>query len=164
MDRPRLKIQLEPIDSLIEVIGIIGLILLIGLPIIYFSELPETIPRHFGFNGQPDGFSGKGIIWTLPIVGVVMYVGMFWLNKYPHIFNYPQQITEDNAERLYKMATRMMRTLNALIACIFAYITHSTIQTALGNQNGLGTLFTPVFMVLIFGTVGYFLFKSVKKE
>ena len=46
---------------------------------------------------------------------------MFWLNKYPHLFNYPQQITKENAERLYTVGTGMIRTINALITWIFVY-------------------------------------------
>jgi len=164
MTRPRINIKLEPIDRIIELIGIVGLLILIGLPIIYFNELPDTMPIHFGLNGQADAWSDKGTVWMLPIIGIVMYLGMFLLNKFPHIFNYPQKITKDNAEKLYRTATRMVRTLNALIACLFAYITYSTIQTALGNQNGLGDLFMPIFMILIFGTTAYFLYKSIKKE
>ena len=164
MERPKIKIKQTPVDIMTEIIGIIGLILLIGLPLYYFDKLPETIPRHFGANGEPDGFSGKGIIWTLPIIGVIMYVGMFWLIKYPHIFNYPQQVTKANAERLYTIGTRMIRTLNSIITCIFSYITYSTIETALGNQNGLGTWFTPVFIILMFGLTGYFLYQSMSKK
>ena len=164
MERPRIKIKKTSVDFATEIVGIIGLLLLIGLPLYYFEKLPETIPRHFGANGEADGFSGKGIIWTLPIIGMVMYVGMFWLNKYPHIFNYPQQVTKENAERLYTIGTRMIRTLNSIITCIFAYITYSTIQTSLGNQDGLGTWFTPVFVILIFGVTGYFLYQSMSKK
>ena len=164
MERPKFKIELTPVDKATELIGIIGLLILIALPIYFFDKVPDTIPRHFGANGEPDGFSGKGIIWTLPIIGIVMYVGMFWLNKYPHIFNYPQQVTKDNALRLYTIGTKMIRTLNAIITCVFAYITYSKIQTALGNQDGLGTWFTPVFMILIFGVTGYFLYQSMNKK
>ena len=134
------------------------------MPLYYFEKLPETIPIHFVANGEADGFSGKGIIWTLPIIGMVMYVGMFWLNKYHHIFNYPQQVTKENAERLYTIGTRMIMTLNSIITCIFAYITYSTIQTSLGNQDGLGTWFTPVFVILIFVVTGYFLYQSMSKK
>ena len=157
MERPRISIKLEPIDLIIEGIGILGLIALITLPFMYYNLLPETIPRHFGITGEVDAYSGKGLIWILPLIGILMYVGMFWLNKYPHIFNYPQEITKENAERQYKMATRMIRVLNAIITCVFAYITYTIIQTALGNQEGLGSLFTPVFLILVFGTLVYFL-------
>ena len=164
MERPRIKIRKTSVDFATEIAGIIGLLLLISLPLYYFDKLPQTIPRHFGANGEPDGFSGKGIIWIFPIIGIVMFVGMFWLNKYPHIFNYPQQVTKENAERLYTIGTRMIRTLYSIITCIFAYITWSIIQTALGNQDGLGTRFTPVFIIIIFGVTGYFLYQSMNKE
>ena len=68
MERPKLKIELAPVDKATELIGIIGLLILIALPIYFFDKLPEIIPRHFAANGEPDGFSGKGIIWTLPII------------------------------------------------------------------------------------------------
>jgi len=159
MNRPRITIQRKPIDWVIEFIGIVGLIILIGLPIIYFSELPDIIPVHFGFNGQPDGFGTKAVIWVMPLLGGMLYLGMSLLNKHPHIFNYPQKVTEDNAERLYKTATRMMRVLNALVACIFAYITFAIIQTALGNHNGLGTIFMIILLILILGITIYSSYK-----
>ena len=164
MERPKIKIKLTTADVVIELIGFIGLILMIGLPLYFFDQLPETIPRHYGANGEPDGFSGKGIIWTLPAIGLVLYLGMYWLNKYPHSYNYPQKVTEENAERLYSVATKMIRTLNAIITCMFAYITFATIQTALGNQSGLGKLFLPISLLLTFGVLGYFTIKSTNKQ
>jgi len=164
MERPKIKIELEPIDKIIEWVGVLGLIILIGLPLYYYNELPETVPRHFGANGKPDAYSGKGIIWTLPVIGFAMYFGLIWLNKYPHIFNYPQKVTQENAKRLYATGKRMIRTLNTLITWIFAYITYSTIQVALGNQSGLGTWFLPIFMISTLGTTAYLLFGLMKKE
>lgn len=159
-----MKIELESIDKIIEWLGVLGLLILIGLPLYYFNELPETIPRHFGADGKPDAFSGKGIIWTLPVIGLAMYTGLFWLNKYPHIFNYPQQVSQENAKRLYTVGKRMIRTLNTLITCLFAYITYSTIQVALGNQSGLGTWFLPVFLILTLGTTAYFLSRFMRRD
>ncbi len=71
MTRPKIKIEPEPIDRIVESIGVIGIILLIGLPVFYYSSLPDIIPKHYGLSGEPDGFSGKGIIWTLPAIGLV---------------------------------------------------------------------------------------------
>ena len=164
MTRPKIKIENEPIDWIVQSIGIIGIILLIGLPIFHYSSLPDIIPRHYGFNGKPDGFSGKGIIWTLPAIGLVMYAGMAILTKFPHIFNYLIEITSENAERQYKIATKLLRFLNTIIVCVFCYITYATIQTALGKQSGLGSYFTPIFMVLIFGSIGIYLYKSIKEN
>lgn len=164
MERPKMKIELEPIDKIIEWLGVLGLVILIGLPLYYFDQLPSTIPRHFGADGEPDAFSGKGIIWTLPVIGFVMYAGLFLLNKNPHIFNYPQKITQENAKRLYTIGTRMIRTLNTLITWVFAYITYATVQVALGNQSGLGTWFLPLFMISTLGITAYFLYMLMKKD
>jgi len=163
MKRPRINIQLDPIDWVVKFIGIVGLITLIALPVIYFNALPDIIPVHFGFNGQADGFGTKDVIWIMPLLGSMLYLAMSLLNKHPHIFNYRQKVTEDNAERLYRTATKMMRILNALVACIFAYMTFATIQTALGNQNGLGGMFIIIFLILIFGFTGYFSYKMNKQ-
>jgi uncharacterized membrane protein len=35
------------------------LLLLLGLPVIYWWQLPEVIPIHYGANGLPDGFGPK---------------------------------------------------------------------------------------------------------
>jgi uncharacterized membrane protein len=164
MERPRLKIELSPTDRLIETLGFIALLALIGLPLYYYNQLPDSIPRHFGLNGEPDAYSGKAIIWTLPAIGLILFSGMYWLNKHPHIFNYPQEITEENAERLYTGATRMMRSLNTTIAFVFAYISFSTIRTALGEQAGLGTWFSPVFISALLLIVGLYLFQSNGKK
>ena len=164
MERPKIKIELEPIDKLIELIGFLGLIALIVLPIYYFGKLPETIPSHFGANGAPDGYSGKNTIWILPIIGTLMYIGMFWLNKYPHKFNFPQKVTKENAKRLYTTGTKMIRILNVITTCFFAYITYATIQTSLESQSGLGNWFVPLVLILTLGFTGYFLFKSMSRK
>ena len=43
-------------------------------------------------------------------------------------------------------------------------MTYSTIQTALGNQDGLGVWFTPLFMIMMFGTTMFFLYKSMREK
>ena len=97
MERPRLTITSEPIDKIIETLGIAGLLWLLGSSVYYYDSLPEIIPRHFNAYGQPDGYSQKEIIWTLPILGCLLYAGMTWLSRYPHLFNYPQKVKQKNA-------------------------------------------------------------------
>ncbi len=56
----------------------------------------------------------------------------------------------------------MIRLLNTLIVFNFSYITYATIKTALGEQSGLGNYFIAVFLISIFGTIGYFIYKLLK--
>ena len=164
MARPDIKIKLGTIDIFTEILGICAILILVGLPLYYYGELPDRIPSHYGPDGKPDDYSGKGILWLLPVIGVILFLGMQILNRYPRSFNYPKKITEDNARHMYGMATKMIRMMNTVIACAFAYIMYATIQTALGNQEGLNSYFTLTFLVVILGMSGYFLYRSVRKE
>ncbi|MEO0341210.1 MAG: DUF1648 domain-containing protein, partial [Bacteroidota bacterium] len=66
MQRPIIDLPLEPLDRLLEFIALVSLAALVLLPILYFEQLPEKIPSHFGPGGLPDGYSDKSIIWLLP--------------------------------------------------------------------------------------------------
>lgn len=164
MERPKIKIDLDISDFIIEIIGAIFIIMMIAWPLYFFNELPDIIPSHFNAAGEPDGFSQKNTIWSMPALGLFSYISMFILNKFPHIFNYPKEITEENAERQYRIATKLIRTLNVLIAAGFFYISLRTIQTALNEQNGLGTFFLPIFLLTIFGTIGVYMYQALKKN
>ena len=162
--KPKIEIEYELIDWIVESIGVIAIVILVILPIYHYGSLPDIIPSDYGSNGEPDGYSGKGVIWLFPVFGFVMYFGVTVLNRFPHIYNYPKEITQENAHRQYKLATRLLRILNTIIACGFCYLIYSTIQIAHGNQNGLGNYFISVFMVSIFGTIGTYLYKSITEK
>lgn len=164
MERPKIEIQKEPVDYILEILGIIGLAALIIAPLLFYSELPDKIPMHYNATGEPDGFGGKFILWLLPLVGLFLYLGLTWLNRFPHVFNYPIQISEENAERQYKNSVRMIKTLNALITLSFAYMTWATINTAMGKMDGLGGLFLPIFLTITSGSLAYFIIKSIKSK
>ena len=162
---PKLKIELEPFDWILEGIGIVAVVCLIALPFVYMDELPDQIPQHFDIHGQVDKYGGKGMLWFLPILGVVLYGGMVLLNRFPHVFNYPVKITHENTLRQYTMATRLIRQINTLIVVFFLVLSYQTIQISLGNQGSMSSWFVIGFLALIFGiTIGYFVRVRKAKE
>ena len=93
-----------------------------------------------------------------------MFIMFYFIKKIPHTFNYGVKITEENAEAQYRIALRLMHSLNAIIMISFAYINYSTIQIALAKATGLGSAFTPVFLLGIFGVIGFSIYKSFERE
>lgn len=162
-DRPIIKLEWSAMDKIMEGLGFLALVLLLVLPIYFYPELPDRIPRHYDASGQVTAYGAKGMIWLMPIMGLITYAGLFFLNKVPHIFNYPTAITPENAEKQYRGATRMMRTLNLAIVFIFLYLTYSTIQTSLGVQEGVGEFFMGVAMGLLTAIIVIYLAWSLKK-
>ncbi len=164
MNRPKIKIALDLFDKMVEGVGLLALLFLIGVPVVYYGDLPAAIPGHYGFSGVPDAFIDPATIWFLPALGLVLYIGMTALSRFPHILNYPIEITAENAGRVYRLASKMVRVIKTEIVCMFSYITYSTIQTALGKQSGLGNYLIMIFVVLIFGTIVYFMTSMIRDK
>ena len=161
-ERPKIKLELTTADKTFEIIGWLLVISVWGLTITNYANLPETILTHYNGAGQADRFGGKATILTLPLIATVLFVGLTILNKFPHIFNYPTNITQDNALRQY--ATRMIRYLKLIIVVIFGLIEFKTIQIANGQADGLGIWFLPMTLGLIFIPLIYFVVKLFKAK
>lgn len=126
MSRPRIQLTLTPLEKMAEgvTIGVL-LIHLIVIAIVYPS-LPQTIPTHYGLDLKADGFGPKTTILMLPGIHLIITSLLFWLNTKPHIFNYPVEVTDQNAKKLYRSATQMLRILNITVSVIFLSISLKT--------------------------------------
>jgi uncharacterized membrane protein len=163
-ERPKIMLQLSSIDILLEILGWCIIIAVWVLIIINYSSLPNTIPTHYNGTGQVDGFGGKSNILALPIISTILYIGLTILNRYPHIFNYPIKITQENAFRQYTTVTRLIRTLKLSIVLIFGFLVFKTIQNTKGETDGLGIWILPFTLALIFIPIIYFTIKSFKEK
>ncbi len=161
-ERPKIKLIPTNADMLVELLGWIVLLTIWGWTFTYYSSLPDTIPTHFNAAGEADGFGTKVSLIALPVIATLLFIGLTVLNRYPHSFNYPTAITQDNALQLYTLATRMLRFLKLVLVVVFGGIEFMTIQHATGKGAGLGVWFLPLTLVLIFLPLIYFVVKSVQ--
>lgn len=164
MTRPRIKIELTVTDKAVEIIGWFALLAIWVLAISNYSNLPDTIPTHYNGMGNADGFGNKTNILILPLIANILFVGITIINKFPHIFNYPTQITVENALRQYTNATRMLRFMKLILVILFGLITFKTIKGANGQSFGLGVWFLPLTLGLIFIPLTYFIIKSFRTK
>ena len=119
-----------------------------------WSSLPAEIPQHFGASGRPDATGARWTILVLPAVGVILYVALTVLARFPHKANYLWPITEENAARQYRLARTVLTAVKGEIVWFFGYVVQQTIQVATGSAEGLGAIFLPIFLVVTFGTLG----------
>lgn len=162
--RPVLTIPSTPLEKLFSAGALLGLLALIGITIWGFLVAPATIPTHFNLQGVPDSYGGKASFLFLPIVGIVLYALFAVLARYPHTYNYPRPITQENAARQYQLARTLLRWLNLVICWLFASIQWGTIQAALHQAQGLfvGVLIAAVTIPLI--SVVYYLIVSAREN
>lgn len=160
--RPAIKIAYSKLEKLFEGISLIGIALNVYIILRYYNVLPDTIPRHYGAAGVPDGYAGKSSLFFIPIVMLSLNILLTVLSRFPHTFNYAVEINEENAKVQYHAARIMMIIMKAEIVCCFTYIEGKTVMVALGKAKGLGIGFLPVFLILVFGTIGVYINRSLK--
>lgn len=160
--RPKIKMELSPIDKVMEQLAFVLLFVLWGVSLYAFLKLPAIIPIHYNVVEKADNYGNKNTLLILPVIATVIYLTLSYLNKYPHIFNYMVKITTENAARQYSIATRMLRFLNVSILTVFTVLILLIYLTTLGVINGLGAWFLPLVLMLFLVPAAVSLVKAFK--
>ncbi len=163
ISRPRIQIPLNNTDRFLEFSGWAFLAVTWGYLIFNYGALPETIPTHFNASGHADGFGSKISIILLPVIATVFYAGLTFLNRFPHVFNYPRAVTPQNAGVLYRRATLIIRYLKLGLVLLFGIVTYKSIGVSLGREKGLGVWLLPVILISSFSFVLYTIVTLSKK-
>lgn len=92
-------------------------LILIAIPFGYaayiYSSLPETIPTHFNYKGEADGFGGKDSIFLGP--GILGAVSLFTFFLLSNIKNFdPKRAKEEDNGMMKKFALLTVAFLSAL--------------------------------------------------
>lgn len=131
--------------------------------LIQFDALPNQVPSHYNGAGEVDGWGGKEQLFLLPIIAAGLWIGMSVLERHPHTYNYNYiNLTKDNAELQYKNGRRMMNVLKNEILLFFSFITVQNIRVASGTAEGMGVFFLPVLLIVVFGSVLFFILRMLR--
>ncbi|MGD7044672.1 DUF1648 domain-containing protein [Jeotgalibacillus proteolyticus] len=160
--RPVLNLPKTSLEKGLNVAALLVFTALLIYLFVYASSLPDQIPTHFNAAGEPDDWSSTGFILLLPLIGVILWVGLTILERYPHVYNY-LRLTENNVEYQYRNARMMINIIKNLILIFFSYLTWQSVEVGLQQSDGIGEGFVYVFNGLLFGTVLIFVIRSLTK-
>lgn len=95
------------------------------VPLAAMPSLPETIPVHFNFQGQPDRFASKSgwELWFSPVAATVLGVFMMILLRYPRLFNVPRKreiaaLPEPQRGIVYDLMREMMLAIAVIVQAL----------------------------------------------
>lgn len=136
-------------DWILEVSSLIALVFAL-LPLFFYGDIGEDqlIPIHYNAHGEIDGWGDRSYLWNISLLTALFYAGFTILERYYKKFNYPIEITPDNANSLHRLGVRLMRHLKLLTTLMFAYINLTFFNFAI-NKEGEGEL--GMFMPLLLG-------------
>ncbi|MFB2895230.1 DUF1648 domain-containing protein [Aerosakkonemataceae cyanobacterium BLCC-F50] len=157
--RPIITMPQSQLALVLNIITVVGVLLSLIIAIRGWFILPDVIPIHFNLSGQPNGWGSKAIIWLFPALAIIISVGLTFLSRYPRLFNYPVQITPENAARQYQIACSLLNFFKAELAWIFAYTVWLIYYLGSSSSTESGILGLPLILLVIsiFTTVGFYL-------
>ena len=164
LDKPKIQLILTTTDRVLDGIALGGLAILWTYTIVSYASLPTTIPTHFNFKGEIDNYGNKAALFILPVIMSLVVLGMTYLNKYPHIFNYPRKITAENAEYEYRKATRLIRIIKAVISIFAVLITITIVQSSKAGYSTMKWWMLPVFIIAMITPIIISLFSKKKNK
>jgi uncharacterized membrane protein len=146
------------LDWTLEAASLGILLAIFGVAGFCWKNLPARIPRHFNASGNPDAWGGKNGLLLLPLTSFGIYILLTMASRYQNLINIPMAVARD-APEVQSLLLGMSTLLKAILLCIFLYLTWATVNTATGRLHGLGTLFPPASIAVVFITLGFYLFK-----
>ena len=143
----------------LEVLGLVvlGILYWITYAALYGAErLPGRVPTHFDISGQPNAWGSPQILWLLPAVGTGLYLLMTGLAALRFTrYNLPVNVTGANLPYIQDQTAMMVAWIKLETLGLLVYIQNAIIQGARDGKFRLSPLVVPLFLVVIFTTVGW---------
>ena len=127
-----------------------------------WTRLPEQIPTHFDASGNIDGYGGKGVIFLLPVMMIVMMVVLTVTEHMPQSWNFGNiRITPQNQYQIYSEGRNMLLSMKLIIMLLFCFM---TVMQVRGTAMPVFTM--PVVLAVIFGDFLFWMIRiyRYKKE
>ena len=135
-------------DKIMEIAAIFILLAATIFVLVNWSTLPDQIPSHYDFKGEPDDYSGRGTLIFLMVTGWLVVLPIIILARFPNLWNTGVERTPANAAVINRITRDMLSVIILSMAILFGYM---MITPVLGIA--MGRWFMPLFLVLIFGNI-----------
>lgn len=146
--RPPRTYVTDPVTRAVRVLGLVAIAAVAAWLLLRYPALPQTVPTHFGPDGQADAWGDKSSVLLLVPLMVALGALIAWASTKPRWFNLPVPVTEQNAQRLYREGERMLVWMLPAIALLFAGIAMSTVGLAGGPLAWIGVAAMVVAMLI----------------
>lgn len=148
-------------DWILEGVSALAIVAAIGDVAMHWSILPARIPVHFGAAGSPNAWGDRNMLLILLATTFVMAVVLTLAENYQRLINIPMKVDRDSPE-VRRLLRSMVIALKAVITVSSVWIIDLTMRTAVGEANGLGRAFLPLFLAAIVLPIAYSLVKLAR--
>ena len=125
----------------LEGIALGGVLSPFAITALFWSELPERIAVHFDFEGQPNGWGPRALMFTIPVINSMSYLLLTAIGSRAHSMqgmNLPAKVNRDHPE-VRRLGRELISWVKALMTLLMSYLTWGKAQVALGRSAAMGS-------------------------
>ena len=159
VSRDRKKMPIPHSDRLLELVALAMVIMMLVLTGILYSKAPDTVPTHFNFAGDVDGWGGKGFYWILAaimLVGMIICASAAYNRK---LVNLPIRLKEPVFYRQIGLISRMCRIMTIAFGFIWLAVLLAMSASFIGMPEDVSVALIPLSVMLMLGVAMFYTLK-----
>ncbi len=159
VSRDRKKMPIPHSDRLLELVALAMVIMMLVLTGILYSKAPDTVPTHFNFAGEADGWEGKDFYWILAgimMVGMAICASAAYNRK---LVNLPIRLKPEVFYRQIGLISRMCRIMTLVLSLMWLAILLAMSASFIGMPEDVAITLIPVTVALMLGVVLFYTLK-----
>ncbi len=156
------KTRYTKVEIILETVSIVALLSLLVFTLLFWPGAPPKTPSHFGWSGLPDAWDAKGMLPTMVYLTVCLFILFSVLSRFPRVINFPVPVTEANSKAQLQLRFSAIIWIKTELVIFTAYIGIQGMRIASGQAEGLGVWFAPVLLLVLFGTMVFFVYRAYR--
>lgn len=128
--------------------------------LIRFPSLPERIPTNYNLAGEITGYSGRGTLLLMPLIGLVTDGAIALVGRFPKTWNTGVRVTLYNRVRVYRLVRDLMAELRLTMALFFGGF---AVYQSLLPEHFSGNLTGAMVLILFIPVARYVVRLFIKK-
>ena len=159
VSRDRKKKPITFSDRILELVALVMALCLLVLTGILYNKAPDTIPIHFNFAGDADGWGGKSFYWILAgimLVGMVICSSAAYNRK---LVNLPVRLKPKVFYRQIGLIGRMCRIMTIGVGFIWLTLLLAMSSSFIGLPEDAVVTFIWMSVVLMIGVSLFYTLK-----
>ena len=159
VSRDRKKKPITLSDRILELVAAAMAVVMLVLTGVLYSKAPETVPTHFSFSGEADGWEGKVFYWILAgimLVGMIICASAAYNRK---LVNLPIRLKPEVFYRQIGLISRMCRIMTIVLSFIWLAVLLAMSASFIGVSEGVAVALIPLSVILMLGVVFFYTLK-----
>ena len=139
----------------LKIISFVLLIFIWDYIFINYRNLPLSVPIHFDWDGKPNFFVPRIMIWFLAGIATFIYLLIFYLTRNINspLLGIPQNIKDDTVK-----AERIVSVFHLIVMIILTVITYESIAVGVGKYDAVSPVTNYLIVLLFIGVIAMMIY------